>query len=1132
MKENSAWKYNLAIIQRYILANSNGHTSIDVEILKKELKSEFPNGITDEEQSTLCIEQCITNKRSFSVYALMSEGEQYAIRRMDMIAQKFKIDDKAMRVGRVMLELSDKICSRLEYRRYELGVPKKESLIYPKQEELKKNPMYFTEYEVVNILKNYNLDSNSIQMSVFGYDKPMANLGIYERQLSGPLEWYPLYDTKSGYLVLSPYALLLCAYSFFYKSILKNIGKEKFEESYSRICLEEIAIQINHCLQLRGIKEYPDIKCMVYQLDIEKYINFTFVSNVVENTSLDVILEPNDTSKQLTIRIAECVNRNEKLIKDTGNVDTVVNIIVLCGPKTFRVFSSELVKHSLVFTIDQLECIISLLDNELCNLHYFYLDKKEIEFLPINNDFEKFGFYYKHGMTFYVDDDIAIPMGIFISGNPLLEDIYKLLWEKDEHVEYIYSRFEPVKHLADFADEIPLYINSINKDDGSFLLVKLQNVNVLMFYSFKDTYRQISAQISKSIGVWLYVIETKFNIQILKRSITIFVNIIENGQLKVSRFNGNELRIDIPVSDIKSLNIDEHSIVSALCMELMKDGLTCREFTTDHIEKVFIETKSHFLFAESEGSITELDDGLKDCMTVSKRYNDIVLRQIEEYFKWNQKGVKHNISDSKQMVIDILGFLNQQLKPLLEQLSNREVLVKLFELHHSQLFWLSLTNGRYKYYKRIYDYLGIQEYRQHAYEQRYQETNALCKWIIEQIVLNQPYGNEKLKTIDDIYYAFSIAHQIEVFSTFMDILNNTFDENDGIEILKNGRIAKLSAIDDINKYLIDFETEQFYEQERLVEMGSYVPEYEVNPRDENFKKAFQAEYNISYSDYEKIITRSIELTNDKDFVIADFEELEFIDYVFNNGVGAEKYSYFKESFMLYGELALQIGKDKKYNYSDTYITRHNRKLEIATRPWIIYDGHVIYSYKSIYRSPIVLFNRISKGRLSCSSYEMTTFERTVNDHKGKAFNKAVFGFLDTHMQTADVKKEIKVGPHEILINCKDIGDFDLLLKDDSSKKIVCIELKDFIEFRTPYEFLNSIKAYDEKLVHVYDRCEWVKNEKMQFKKIYPTMDESYTVKHFFLTHHKSSHKYFTAMEYGIIEISLLDIMDNPSVLFE
>ena len=78
------------------------------------------------------------------------------------------------------------------------------------------------------------------------------------------------------------------------------------------------------------------------------------------------------------------------------------------------------------------------------------------------------------------------------------------------------------------------------------------------------------------------------------------------------------------------------------------------------------------------------------------------------------------------------------------------------------------------------------------------ETNTLCKWIIEQIVLGQPFNENKLESVDEIYYAFSIAHQLEVFSTFMDILNNTHDDNDGIEIFENGRIAKLSAIDDIN----------------------------------------------------------------------------------------------------------------------------------------------------------------------------------------------------------------------------------------------------------------------------------------------------------------------------------------------
>ena len=56
--------------------------------------------------------------------------------------------------------------------------------------------------------------------------------------------------------------------------------------------------------------------------------------------------------------------------------------------------------------------------------------------------------------------------------------------------------------------------------------------------------------------------------------------------------------------------------------------------------------------------------------------------------------------------------------------------------------------------------------------------------------------------------------------------------------------------------------------------------------------------------------------------------------------------------------------------------------------------------------------------------------------------------------------------------------------------------------------------------------------KMQLKKIYPSMDEAYSIKMIFMTHHKSSHKYTENMEHGVVEMSLLDIIENPSILFE
>ena len=328
MKENSAWKYNLAIIQRYILENSNGDMPIDVTFLKKEFYELIPKGVTDEVQANLCIDQCITEDRSYSVYALMSEGEQYAIRRMDMIARKYEVNDKLMRIGRVMLDMSDIICERFGYGRYELGELCNEYFIFPNNKELKNNPLLFSDRDILKILKGYNLDDKSLEIMVYEKDKPFSDLSIYKNQLSGPLEWYPLYKTQTGYLVLSPYALLLCAHSFFFKSLVNNVGKENFEDAYGRICLEEIAIKLDNCEELQGIKQYSDVKNMVYRLDIDKYASFTFVTNIPDRIELDKMFETERVTDELSSRIIECLINNESQIKSISNVSKVLNINV------------------------------------------------------------------------------------------------------------------------------------------------------------------------------------------------------------------------------------------------------------------------------------------------------------------------------------------------------------------------------------------------------------------------------------------------------------------------------------------------------------------------------------------------------------------------------------------------------------------------------------------------------------------------------------------------------------------------------------------------------------------------------------------------------------------------------------
>ena len=103
-------------------------------------------------------------------------------------------------------------------------------------------------------------------------------------------------------------------------------------------------------------------------------------------------------------------------------------------------------------------------------------------------------------------------------------------------------------------------------------------------------------------------------------------------------------------------------------------------FTIDQIEKVFKETNGHFLFGENIKSICEIDDGNKSCFTISKRYNDIILQNIAEKFKWTPQ--KYNIQDSKEIVKNNESYL----QPIITQyfIDNKSEIWLLFLIAHSK----------------------------------------------------------------------------------------------------------------------------------------------------------------------------------------------------------------------------------------------------------------------------------------------------------------------------------------------------------------------------------------------------------------------------------------------------------------
>ena len=117
---------------------------------------------------------------------------------------------------------------------------------------------------------------------------------------------------------------------------------------------------------------------------------------------------------------------------------------------------------------------------------------------------------------------------------------------------------------------------------------------------------------------------------------------------------------------------------------------------------------------------------------------------------------------------------------------------------------------------------------------------------------------------------------------------------------------------------------------------------------------------------------------------------------------------------------------------------------------------------------------------------------------------------------------------------KNLGDIDILLINKTTKQIICIEAKNYVESRTAYELIQQNRKIETKeLKHVIERDAWCKGNIELFRFYDASVDDKYTAKTVFLTYHENAYNYFEHnTNLDIVFLSAMDVVQNPMVVFE
>lgn len=775
-------------------------------------------------------------------------------------------------------------------------------------------------------------------------------------------------------------------------------------------------------------------------------------------------------------------------------------------------------------SIDDFKAVMSQTEAKLLTLYYYLQDKMQINVSPTTQEIDLFALYSLKEYNFYFEDKIG---ELYVEIGTALSLRGKCYVNEDEH--YIYSPFlerrVPVVHAHDISTGIPIYEPLYPPENYMFLMLELEGNALYVQYEAKN---QLCYEVVHSVLLWLYAAFKVKHIAVLKDTVYVKLNIVENEE-SVIELKQRVYAMNLLFGQRKSVSPKkvEEELVNHFATLLIGQGVISEEFSSALIHSMFEESGGHFMLTDVQNGNPLIEyDGITSCHYVSHRWADKILDEIADYLNIKGSEKKLSVAESKAIMVKVMQYLNQETLGILKSLNTQQMLDSCLRLHHAMIYWSRLTYYRFKYISSAYRYIGSDFENQDRYANDYSEMNTLVQGIMEKIIQEDFHCDSKTFNIETLDRLFALMHHIVNMGIYFDMLNEGIAESE-ILILQNGRIdfPKITKIN--NDYISVLRSHTLEYQNILIKRNEILPQYEINLKNQVFQDAFIAEFGISINQFFEIQKRSVEYANEHDSPIVCIPREQFVSMILSTSLEKQEVAIFFDNFVLSKEIFI------KASFKDKLPQRFNRSVQLSTRPWILYDEKIYYSSKSLYISHQVMIERLDSGIISHSSKLMNSYIGQISEEKGELFTRSIGKYYrEIPDCNITVNLEVQICPGKILNAKNNLGDIDVLLINTDLKKIVCIEAKDYYEARTIYDMMSQNKKTETALSKVLARDKWCKENKLQFNKYVKEVDESYEVKTLFLTYYEPTYKYFSHVnEVDIPMLSAFEIIQNPFIVF-
>lgn len=1041
----------------------------------------------------------------------MLSNLQNNLTRYFSIAFNNNISEGLLRYPLFLLHLSDYLANELKYNRHEIGCPNNETIYFPKVNEVSnvQSSCVLEFSKIQDIAEQYNITAEETNMLLYVHDE--IKLKIFDENMYGysPVETKPLYKLSDGrILIIQPSALLSAAHAYALFELRKELG-DKFDGLYN----DELTLELSHCNidvenACKGRGAIDSATSLMLRVDKDKYLIPVIV------TDLRIVQRFDEFDAGLNSFLSEKYK------------DYKIHIVYCFNTTDVGVSAAMPISNIILFDFDDFIKVLKLKDFSLKDLWYYCEDRFELPAHIHGQEIDLLEFYRKNKRTFYTNSwaNVLIP----VIGTAL-QLRYDSTANEDEQILTFRGESAKIQHFSDFPLFIPIY-RGANITTQNELIGKLLDSTIIFFVKPNQEFDKICFEIAKSLIVWLYVTEVKFNEPIISGEISVIIELdeaLKEPELLYSEIM-NIYKFQIPANKYLDNYKDiEINILISFLSCLFGNKERVNPAFTEKLKTIFSECEGHILQGPGYPDVLLEDDGIKDLYEVNDRCCDIVLSEIANLLNHTHDEITLSRDESRDTAIKIQDYLGKKIDSILQVSSSILFLEYLLRLHHSLQFWKFTVNQRFYNINLIMNYIGgVYENQLHSAEQ-YTLTDGLACFLIERIISkNIQSVKNTIPSNEQADMLFAYAKQYNIVCQYIDLWSK-LKEGTELQILDSGRIC--FPTDMLNNYMSNF-TEQrkevFFQNKALNKKFELFPEFRIKRTDTAFFEAFLEEFGITFSDYTEICQRCI------DYGIHHGGVINLSIQNFNKYIIQKTDDIYINHFYQRFVLSYELKEQQKLKDSEFWPHRYNRQFQISTRPWIKYKGRIYFSNKSVSMSNRILLERLSTGIHVARSKKMKSYLGAINRQKGKIFNDEVYSYVTSNCQSGIiVKQEVPIKPGKDLSSDKDLGDIDLLIIDTYHKKIKGIELKNYIECRYLWKVIEQENQLKEDIGMVQIRNEWCKKHIQKFASLVPEIDDTFEYETIFLTYNLPPEVFRRNGEYeGVKFVTILDVINNPDIL--